>query len=97
MGSHEKCQFDDTTADCGELDTLDKLHWWQKACIYQVLVQSFQDTDGDGKGDLRGIVERLDYFVDLGVDVVWISPIYESPMCDMGYVSFGLDSDVWLE
>lgn len=87
MGSHEKCQFDDTTDDCGEVDTLDKLHWWQKACIYQVLVQSFQDTDGDGKGDLRGIVERLDYFVELGVDVVWISPIYESPMCDMGCVS----------
>lgn len=85
MGNHEKCRFD-ATDDCGEFDTLDKLHWWQKACIYQVLVQSFQDTNGDGKGDLRGIMERLDYFVELGVDVVWISPIYESPMCDMGYV-----------
>lgn len=85
MGSHEKCKFD-ATDDCGGYDTLDKLHWWQKACIYQVLVQSFQDTDGDGNGDLRGIMERLDYFVELGVDVVWISPIYESPMCDMGYV-----------
>lgn len=91
MGSNERCKFD-ATDDCGEHDTLDKLHWWQKACIYQVLVQSFQDTNGDGKGDLRGIMERLDYFVHLGVDVVWISPIYESPMCDMGYVPC---LDVW--
>ena len=64
---------------------MDKLAWWQKASIYQVLVQSFQDTDGDGKGDIAGIIERLDYFVALGIDVVWISPIYESPMSDMGY------------
>lgn len=84
MDSKEKCQFD-TTDDCGEVDSLDKLAWWQKASIYQVLVQSFQDTDGDGKGDIAGIIERLDYFVALGIDVVWISPIYESPMSDMGY------------
>ncbi|BDD56159.1 hypothetical protein MAP00_001636 [Monascus purpureus] len=61
------------------------MKWWQKATIYQVLIQSFQDTDGDGKGDIRGIVEKLDYFVTLGIDVVWVSPIFESPMCDMGY------------
>lgn len=89
MGGDEPCGFG-ATDDCGETDSLDKLHWWQKACIYQVLIQSFQDTDGDGKGDLRGIVERLDYFVALGVDAVWISPIYDSPMCDMGYVLWAI-------
>ncbi|KAJ5805177.1 hypothetical protein N7474_011064 [Penicillium riverlandense] len=82
MGSSDESG---TTSDSEDVDSLDKLHWWQKASIYQVLIQSFQDTNGDGKGDLRGIMERLDYFVALGVDVIWISPIYESPMCDMGY------------
>jgi len=81
MGSSEETG----ASDSEDVDSLDKLHWWQKASIYQVLIQSFQDTNGDGKGDLRGIMERLDYFVTLGVDVIWISPIYESPMCDMGY------------
>lgn len=75
----------DTADGCaGDADALDKLRWWQKASIYQVLIQSFQDSDGDGKGDIRGLVDRLDYFVALGVDVVWVSPIYESPMQDMG-------------
>ncbi|OJJ42750.1 hypothetical protein ASPZODRAFT_20275 [Penicilliopsis zonata CBS 506.65] len=84
MNSPEKCEID-TTADCGEIDTLDKMRWWQRATIYQVLIQSFQDTNGDGKGDIRGVVNRLDYFVTLGVDVIWIAPIYQSPMSDMGY------------
>lgn len=84
MDSSEKCEFD-ATQDCGEVDSLDKLRWWQQASIYQILIQSFQDTDGDGKGDILGVIERLDYFVALGVDVLWISPIYESPMTDMGY------------
>lgn len=84
MDNKGQCDDVDTTEDCGEIDSLDKLEWWQRATIYQVLVQSFQDTDGDGKGDIQGIVERLDYFVALGIDVVWVSPIYESPMCDMG-------------
>lgn len=84
MDSKTKCDDIDTTDDCGEIDSLDKMKWWQKATIYQVLIQSFQDTDGDGKGDIRGIVEKLDYFVTLGIDVVWVSPIFESPMCDMG-------------
>ena len=84
MDSSGKCEFD-ATGDYGEVDSLDKLQWWQRATIYQVLIQSFQDSDGDGKGDLLGIVERLDYFVALGIDIVWISPIFESPMTDMGY------------
>jgi alpha-glucosidase len=59
--------------------------WWQRGVIYQVYPRSFQDTDGDGVGDLRGIVQRLDYLRWLGVDAVWISPFYPSPMDDFGY------------
>jgi alpha-glucosidase len=59
--------------------------WWQRGAIYQIYPRSFQDTDGDGVGDLRGIVQRLDYLQWLGVDAVWISPFYPSPMDDFGY------------
>jgi alpha-glucosidase len=59
--------------------------WWQQGVIYQVYPRSFQDTDGDGVGDLPGIVRRLDYLRWVGVDAVWISPFYPSPMADFGY------------
>jgi alpha-glucosidase len=59
--------------------------WWQSGVIYQVYPRSFQDTDGDGIGDLAGIERRLEYLVDLGVDAVWVSPIFASPMIDFGY------------
>jgi alpha-glucosidase len=59
--------------------------WWESAVIYQVYPRSFQDTDDNGVGDLNGITRRLSYFVDLGVDAIWISPIYRSPMADFGY------------
>ncbi|HEX6960248.1 MAG TPA: alpha-amylase family glycosyl hydrolase, partial [Lacipirellula sp.] len=59
--------------------------WWQKGVIYQVYPRSFQDSNGDGVGDLRGILSRLDYLEWLGVDAVWLSPIYPSPMADFGY------------
>jgi alpha-glucosidase len=59
--------------------------WWRDAVIYQVYPRSFQDSDGDGIGDLRGIQARLDYLVELGVDALWLSPIYPSPLADFGY------------
>ena len=59
--------------------------WWQSAVVYQVYPRSFADSDGDGIGDLRGVIEHLDYLKTLGVDVVWLSPIYASPHDDNGY------------
>src|ERR1044072_5326434 len=59
--------------------------WWQGATIYQVYVRSFLDTNGDGIGDLPGIIERLDYIASLGVEAIWGSPFFKSPMADVGY------------
>jgi len=59
--------------------------WWRGAVIYQVYVRSFRDSDGDGIGDLKGVLEGLDHIASLGVDAVWISPIYKSPQKDFGY------------
>jgi alpha-glucosidase len=59
--------------------------WWQDAVVYQIYPRSFQDSDGDGVGDLRGIIDRLDHLVRLGVDAFWLSPIYPSPLADFGY------------
>jgi alpha-glucosidase len=59
--------------------------WWQDAVIYQVYPRSFADSDGDGIGDLRGIIERLPYLRSLGVDALWVSPFFRSPMVDFGY------------
>jgi alpha-glucosidase len=61
------------------------LQWWQTGVIYQIYPRSFQDTNGDGVGDLPGITARLDYIAGLGVDAIWISPFYPSPMKDFGY------------
>lgn len=64
---------------------MDKHAWWQKGIIYQIYPRSFQDSNGDGIGDLSGILQRLDYLTWLGVDAVWLSPIFPSPMADFGY------------
>ncbi|HET8842726.1 MAG TPA: alpha-amylase family glycosyl hydrolase, partial [Ktedonobacteraceae bacterium] len=66
-----------------ERDTL--LHWWQSGVIYQIYPRSFKDSTGDGIGDLQGIITQLDYLTWLGVDAIWISPFYPSPMADFGY------------
>jgi alpha-glucosidase len=59
--------------------------WWQSGVIYQIYPRSFRDANGDGIGDIKGITERLDYCASLGVDALWLSPIYPSPMADFGY------------
>jgi len=59
--------------------------WWKHAVIYEIYPRSFQDSNGDGMGDLKGITQRLDYLKDLGVDAIWIAPIYPSPQVDFGY------------
>lgn len=59
--------------------------WWKKAVIYQIYPKSFQDSNGDGIGDLPGIISRLDYLQKLGIDAIWLSPIYKSPGIDNGY------------
>jgi len=59
--------------------------WWQTGVVYQIYPRSFQDSNSDGVGDLRGIIQRLDYLKWLGIDAVWLSPIYPSPMADYGY------------
>ena len=62
-----------------------KSPWWKSAVIYQIYPRSFQDSNGDGIGDLQGITSRLDYLADLGIDAIWLSPVYRSPQDDNGY------------
>ena len=61
------------------------MHWWQTGILYQIYPRSFQDSEGDGIGDLAGIIKRLPYLSELGVDAIWLSPIFTSPMADFGY------------
>ncbi|MCD8194544.1 MAG: hypothetical protein LUD74_08390, partial [Tannerellaceae bacterium] len=62
-----------------------RLHWWQTAVFYHIYPQSFYDTNGDGIGDLEGIRQQLDYLEELGIDAIWLSPVYASPLVDEGY------------
>ena len=64
---------------------MEKEKWWKKAVVYQIYPRSFYDANGDGIGDLRGIIEKLDYIRDLGANVIWLCPVYKSPMDDNGY------------
>lgn len=59
--------------------------WWKESVVYQIYPRSFKDSNGDGIGDLNGITEKLDYLKELGVDVIWLSPVYQSPGDDNGY------------
>src|SRR5438105_3897079 len=59
--------------------------WASTAVVYQIYPLSFQDSDNDGKGDLQGIINRLDYLKNLGINAIWLSPIYKSPLADFGY------------
>ena len=75
------CQKETTT----DLDPSQQQNWWKEAVIYQIYPRSYADSDGDGVGDLRGIIQHLDYIQSLGVDVVWLNPIFPSPNDDNGY------------
>jgi alpha-glucosidase len=66
------------------MDHIDR-DWWRHGIFYQVYPRSFQDSNGDGVGDIRGVIQRLPYFRSLGIDAVWLSPIFPSPMADFGY------------
>ena len=59
--------------------------WWKECVVYQIYPRSFKDSNGDGIGDLKGIIEKLDYLNYLGIDVIWLSPVYKSPNDDNGY------------
>ena len=59
--------------------------WWKESVVYQIYPRSFNDSNGDGIGDLNGITEKMDYLKELGIDVIWLSPVYESPNDDNGY------------
>ena len=63
----------------------EKKAWWKEAVIYQIYPRSFADSNGDGIGDLNGITAHLDYLETLGIDVIWLSPVYKSPNDDNGY------------
>ncbi|QDL99248.1 DUF3459 domain-containing protein [Rhodopseudomonas palustris] len=67
------------------MQTVASVSWWAAGVLYQIYPRSFQDSNGDGIGDLRGIIDRLGYLSDLGVDAIWLSPIFPSPMADFGY------------
>src|SRR3970282_88851 len=65
--------------------TMATTRWWRGAVIYQIYPRSFLDTNGDGVGDLPAVVRKLDYIASLGVDAIWVSPFFKSPMADFGY------------
>ncbi len=67
------------------MEKMQSPYWWENAVAYQIYPRSFQDSNGDGVGDLQGIIKRLPYLSDLGVDLIWICPIYPSPNDDNGY------------
>ena len=81
------CVFGAEGKEMGSGSDTDKnnLAWWQRVNAYEIYVNSFQDSDGDGYGDLNGIRQRLDHLEKLGVGAVWLTPVYESPMVDNGY------------
>ncbi len=74
----------DVMKNMGSMKMMNK-DWWKSSVVYRVYPQSFNDTNNDGVGDLKGITEKLPYLSKLGIDVIWLNPIYESPLVDNGY------------
>jgi len=80
------CQSNtNTTASKSDNSDTAERQWWKEAVVYQVYPRSFKDANGDGVGDLKGIISKLDYLKGLGVDVIWLNPIFASPNADNGY------------
>ena len=83
------CAFILLNASCNtnakKIDSNSNEKWWKEAVVYQIYPRSFMDSDGDGIGDLKGIIQKLDYIKSLGIDIVWLNPIYGSPNADNGY------------
>lgn len=77
-------QSSEKTDEQQEMTQIDR-QWWKEGTLYQIYPQSFKDSDGDGYGDFRGIIEELDYLESLGITAVWMNPFFESPMVDNGY------------
>ena len=73
----------DTMKDRGKC--MNEKTWWKESIVYQIYPRSFQDSDGDGLGDLNGITSRMEYLKKRGINVIWLSPVYESPCDDNGY------------
>ena len=63
----------------------ESMEWWKETNVYEIYVNSYQDSNGDGYGDLNGIIQRLDHLQELGVGAVWLTPVFASPMKDNGY------------
>ncbi|HHR1924558.1 TPA: alpha-amylase family glycosyl hydrolase, partial [Listeria monocytogenes] len=61
------------------------MEFWRRSVFYEIYMKSFQDSNGDGLGDFKGLTSRLDYLVDLGIDGIWLTPFYPSPQVDNGY------------
>src|SRR5690348_7552545 len=80
---HEIIQVTDTAINT--MENIRQYLWWQSGIIYQVYPRSFQDSNNDGVGDIQGIIKRLDYLQWLGINIIWLSPVYPSPMKDFGY------------
>ncbi|KAJ3295732.1 hypothetical protein HK104_002371 [Borealophlyctis nickersoniae] len=74
----------DSRVSCVDNEITER-NWWKEVTVYEVYVKSFKDSNADGRGDLKGIIEKLDYLKALGVDVIWLTPVYQSPMHDEGY------------
>ena len=79
------CQPDSSHTEKSGTDTIPGRAWWKEAVVYQIYPRSFKDDDGDGVGDLKGIITKLDYIKSLGIDAVWLNPVYSSPNFDNGY------------
>jgi len=82
---NQKSNQQNETATAGTTDSANAAKWWKEAIVYQIYPRSFKDSDGDGVGDLKGIISKLDYIQSLGVTAVWLNPIYSSPNDDNGY------------